>query len=159
MKDLCKRTKEKWEDYKNGTLPTVQEEQEISEHLRNCSVCREFSYGKSLSFLLQEASRERPPDPSPDFFTHITSKLATRDAQAQKNGFAEIVLAKGWKLVPVMTAIIIVLISSIAYQYTSLLPQSVESSLEERILFGDAVLEENDILAAIVGGEISNGKQ
>jgi predicted anti-sigma-YlaC factor YlaD len=159
MKNLCKLSREKWEAFKKGTLPTAQEEQELAEHLRTCSACREFSHGESLSFLLQEASRERPPDPSPDFFAHLERKLATRDAQGKKNSFTEIVLARGWKLVPAMAAIIIVLISSIAYQYTSLSQLAVQSSLEERILFEDAALEENDILAAIVGGEVSNGKQ
>ena len=159
MKNPCKRSREKWEAFKKGTLPTVQEEKELAEHLRTCSSCREFIQGESLSFLLQEASRESPPDPSPEFFAHLERKLATRDVQDKKNSFAEIVLARGWKLVPAMAAIIIVLISSLAFQYTSLSQLVVESSLEERIIFEDAALEENDILAAIVGGEVGNGKQ
>jgi predicted anti-sigma-YlaC factor YlaD len=159
MKNLCKLTREKWEAFRKGTLPTPQEEKKIAEHLRNCSACREFSHGESLSFLIQEASREMPPDPSPDFFTHLERKLATHSVQGQKSSFTEIVLARGWKLVPVMTAIVIVLISTLAYQYTSLSQRTVQSSLEERILFEDAVLEENEILAAIVGGEVRNGEQ
>jgi len=159
MKNLCKLSREKWEAFKKGTLPTAQEEQELAEHLRTCSACREFSHGESLSFLLQEASRERPPDPSPDFFAHLERKLVIRDIQGKESSFTEIVLAKGWKLVPAMAAIIIVLISTLAYQYTSLSQLAVQSSLEERILFEDAALEENDILAAIVGGEVSNGEQ
>jgi hypothetical protein len=159
MKNPCKRSREKWEALKKGTLPTAQGEQELAEHLLTCSACREFFHGEGLSFLLQETSRERPPDPSPDFFAHLERKLATGAVQGTKSSFTEIVLARGWKLVPAMAAVIFVLISSIAYQYTSLSQLAVQSSLEERILFEDAALEENDILAAIVGGEVSNGKQ
>ena len=158
MKKLCTYTRKKWETLKEGTLPTAQEEKEIAEHLRNCSACREFSQGKSLSFLLHEVSCERPPDPSADFFAHLERKLATRDVEDTKTSFTEIVPASGWRLVPAMAVIIIVLISTLAYQYTSLSKLTPQSSLEERILFEDAVLEEHDILAAIVGGEMRNGE-
>jgi hypothetical protein len=159
MKNRCKRTREKWELYKKETLPDVGEQQAIREHLQTCSACQAFAYGESLSFFLEEPYRENPPEPSPDFFAHLERRLKTHDLQDQQASFTEIVLVRGWKLVPAMAAIAIVLISSIAYQYTLLSPLTVQSSLEERILFGDAALEENDILAAIVGGEVSNGKQ
>ena len=158
MKNRCKRTREKWDLYKNETLPDIREQQAIREHLQTCSACQAFAYGESLSFFLEEPYRESPPEPSPDFFAHLERRLKTHDFQDQRASFTEIVLARGWKLVPAMAAMIIILISSIAYQYTSLSQLTVQSSLEERILFEDAALEENDILAAIVGGEVSNGK-
>lgn len=158
MNQRCKYTREKGEACRQAILPAVQDDKELAEHLRTCSACREFFHGERLSFLLREVSREKPPDPSPDFFARLARKLAARTIRGNAGSFAEMVLAGGWKLVPVMTAMSIVLISSLAYQYASLSQLTGQSSLEERILFEDAGLEENDILAAIVGGELSNGK-
>jgi hypothetical protein len=68
------------------------------------------------------------------------------------------VLEKGWRLVPVMTLLIIFLMGSIGYQYTTLSKLTARSSFEEIVLFEDSSFEESDVLAAIVGGEVSNGK-
>ena len=58
MKNRCKLTREKWELYKNETLPDVREQQAIRKHLQTCSACKAFAYGESLSFFLEEPYRE-----------------------------------------------------------------------------------------------------
>ncbi len=158
MKKLCKQTRENWEMYKRRSLPDAGELQDMRNHLQTCSACQAFAYGESLSFLLEESYKESPPEPSPDFYTNFERKLKTHDLQDQKTSFTEILLEKGWRLVPVMTVLTIFLMGSIGYQYTTLSKLTAQSSFEEVVLFEDSSFEESDVLTAIVGGEVINGK-
>lgn len=158
MKNRCNRIREKWKEYKKKGLPDALDQQEIREHLQTCPSCQAFAQGEGLSFLLEESYKENPPEPSPDFFKNLERKLKARDVQAHKASFSQIVLEKGWRLVPVMTVLIILLMGSIGYQYSTLSQLTDPSSFEEQILFGDSVFEEGDVLNAIVGGEVINGK-
>ena len=158
MQNRCKRTREKWKEYKRKGLPDALDQQEIREHLQTCLSCQAFAHGEGLSFLLEESFKENPPEPSPDFFTNLERKLKAHDAQEYRASFSQIVLEKGWRLVPVMTVLIFFLVGSIGYQYSTLSKMTARSSFEETILFGDSAFEEGDVLSAIVGGEVSNGK-
>ena len=158
MKNRCKQAREHWEMYKRGVFPDAEALQDMKKHLKACSACQAFAYGESLSFLLEESYKEGPPEPSPDFFTNLEKNLKTHDLQDHKNSFTEILLEKGWRLVPVMTVLIIFLMGSIGYQYTTLSNLTARSSFEEAILFGDSAFQESDVLAAIIEGEGDNGK-
>ena len=159
MKNRCKKTRENWAVYKRGVLPDDGELQDMRSHLQTCSACQAFAYGESLSFLLEESYKDSPPEPSQDFFVRLENKLKIYNVQDQKASFSEILLNKGWRLVPVMTVLIIFLMGSIGYQYKALSELTSRSSFEEVILFEDSAFKENDVLAAIVGGEVINGKQ
>jgi hypothetical protein len=152
MKDRCKQTREKWEEYKKKGLPDAGDQQKMRAHLETCYACRSFAYGESLSFLLEESYREDPPEPSADFFTNLAGKLETHDTEGYTVSFSEILFEKGWKMVPVMTVLIIFLMGSIGYQYTALSKLAARSSFEEVVLFEDSAFEEGDVLAAIVEG-------
>jgi hypothetical protein len=158
MKNQCKKTRANWEVYKRGVLPDVGELQDMKKHLQTCPACQAFAHEESLSFLLGESYKEKYPEPSADFFTNLERNLETHDTQGHKGSFSEIVLEKGWRLVPVMTLLIIFLMGSIGYQYTTLSKLTARSSFEEIVLFEDSSFEESDVLAAIVGGEVNNGK-
>ena len=158
MKNLCKRTREKWKDYKRKGVSDVLDQLEIREHLQTCNSCQAFAQGEGLSFLLEESYKENPPEPSPEFFKNLERKLKAHDTQEHRASFSEIVLEKGWRLVPVMTVLIIFLMGSIGYQYTALSKLTARSSFEEVILFEDSAFQESDVLTAIVGGELINGK-
>ncbi len=158
MKNLCKRTREKWKEYNKKGLPDTLDQQEMREHLQTCPSCQAFAQGEGLSFLLEESYQENPPGPSPDFFTNLERKLKAHDTQKHRASFSAIVLEKGWRLVPVMTVLIILLMGFIGYQYSILSISTDRSSFEEIIVFGDSGVEEGDVLSAIVGGEVINGK-
>jgi hypothetical protein len=158
MKDLCKQTREKWKEYKRNGLPSVLDQQKMREHLQTCHSCHAFAQGEGLSFLLKESYKENPPEPSHEFFTNLERKLKAYDAQEHKADFSRILMEKGWRLVPVMTVLIIFLMGSIGYQYSTLSQMTARSSFEETILFEDSGFEEGDVLSAIVGGEVINGK-
>lgn len=158
MKNRCKRIREKWKEYKREGLPDALDKQGIREHLQTCPSCQAFAQSEGLSFLLEEYYKENPPEPSPDFFTNLERKLKAYDSREHKASFSQIVLEKGWRLVPVMTVLIIFLMGSIGYQYSNLSKMTARSSFEETILFEDSAFEEGDVLSAIVGGEVINGK-
>ncbi len=158
MKNLCKETREKWKEYRRKSLPDVLDQLEIREHLQTCPSCQAFAQSKGLSFLLEEAYKENPPEPSPEFFTNLERKLKSYDTRAHRVSFSQIVLEKGWRLVPVMTILIIFLMGSIGYHYSTMSKMTARSSFEETILFEDSAFEEGDVLSAIVGGEVINGK-
>jgi hypothetical protein len=158
MKNLCKRTREKWKEYTRKGLPDVLDQREIREHLQTCNSCQEFTQSEGLSLLLEESFKENPLEPSPDFFTNLEKKLKAYDIKGHRAGFSQIVLEKGWRLVPVMTVLIIFLMGSIGYQYSTLSKTAARSSFEETVLFEDSAFEEGDVLSAIVGGEVINGK-
>ena len=158
MKNLCNHTREKWKEYKRKGFPDVMDQREIREHLQTCPSCQAFVQGEGLSFLLEASYKENPPEPSPEFFTNLERKLKAHDVQEHQASFSQIVLEKGWRLVPVMTVLIIFLMGSIGYQYSTLSKLTARSSFAETILFEDSVFEEGDVLSAIVGGEVINGK-
>jgi hypothetical protein len=158
MKNRCKQTREKWKEYQEKGLFDIGDQQEIGDHLQTCPSCQAFAQSEGLSFLLEESYKEDPPEPSPEFFTNLERKLKAYDTREHKASFSQIVLEKGWKLVPVMTVSIIFLMGSIGYQSSTLSKMTARSSFEETILFEDSAFEEGDVLSAIVGGEVINGK-
>jgi len=159
MKHSCRRTREKWELYRKGALTDIREQQNIAEHLRACSACQAFAYGESLSFILQESHAGTPPEPPLHFFTDLAKKLHVPDVQERKAGFAEIVLDKGWRLVPAMLIAVFFLMGSIAYQLTVLSQLTAQSSFEETVFYEGALFEERDFLSAILGGGVINGNE
>jgi predicted anti-sigma-YlaC factor YlaD len=158
MKNRCKRTREKWKECKRKGLPDVLDQLEMREHLQTCNSCQAYTQSEGLSLLLEESYKENPPEPSPDFFTNLERKLKAYDTQDHRASISQIVLEKGWRLVPVMTILIIFLMGSIGYQYSTLSKLTARSSFEETILFEDSGFEEGDVLSAIVGWEVINGK-
>jgi hypothetical protein len=159
MKHSCKRTREKWTLYSKGALPDIREQQHIAEHLQACPACQAFAYGERLSCILQESSADKPPEPSAHFFTDLARKLRVPDVQERNTGFAEMVLDKGWRLVPAMLVAVFFLMGSIAYQLTVLSQLTAQSSFEEALFYEGALLEESDFLSAILGGGVINGNE
>lgn len=150
MKHECKRTREQWALYRKGALPDIREQRDIEKHLQTCADCRAFAYRESLSFILQEAYAETPPEPPAHFFAELTKKLHAPDGQEQKTGFAAIVLDKGWRLVPAMLVAVFCLMGSIAYQLTALSQLAAQSSFEDAVFYEGALLEESDFISAIL---------
>ena len=158
MKSLCQHTREKWEAYKKGTSLAPREIKEIADHLHTCTACSEFAYGESLSLILKGSYGGDSPEPSECFFTSIERKLREVDQQNQKITFSEVLLQRGWKLAPIMTALVIFLTVSLAYQYDSVSKIETPTSIEDIIFSEDTPLNVNDVLTAIISEGMNNGK-
>jgi predicted anti-sigma-YlaC factor YlaD len=159
MKNICQLTKEKWEAYKEGSSLSSQEIKEIVDHLQTCSSCRECAYQQSLPSLLKESYKGNPPEPSEYFLTNLEGKLKEVEHQSKQITFTEIFLQKGWKLVPIMTALLIFLAGSIAYQYNTIsIMRTTLPTIEDVILFEDIPLNGHYVLSAITTEELNNGK-
>jgi len=159
MKSPCQHAREKWEAYKKGIALTSREiKEEIEDHLYSCSVCREFAYGESLTPLLKDSHRGVPPEPSECFFTDLERKLKEVDRQNRKITFSEILLQKGWKLAPIMTALIVFLAATLAYQYNSVSNMKYPTSIEDIMFSEDVSLNTNDVLSAIISEGMNNGE-
>ena len=158
MKGPCQHVREKWEAYKKGISLAPQEIKEIADHLHTCSECSEFAYGESLSSLLKGSYGGDSPEPSEFFFTSIERKLRDVDQQNRKITFSEVLLQRGWKLAPVMTALVIFLTASLAYQYNSVSKMETPTSIEDIIFSEDTPLNVNDVLTAIISEKMNNGK-
>jgi hypothetical protein len=145
--------------YNKGALPDIREQQHIAEHLQACPACRAFAHGQRLSRILQESYADTPPEPSAQFFADLARQLRAPDVQERSAGFAEMVLDKGWRLVPAMLVAVFFLMGSIAYQLTVLSQLTARSSFEEAVFYEDALLEEGDFLSVIIGGGVINGNE
>jgi len=158
MKNLCQFTKEGWEAYNKGTPLTFQEMKEITDHLHTCSACREFAYQHSFYSLLKASYEGDLQEPSERFFAHLEKKLKEIEYYSQPITFIEILLQKGWKLVPVMTVLLVLLLGSFAYQYENISTITTHTPIEEVILFEDTLLNESHIIYAITTEELKNGQ-
>ena len=158
MKIPCQHTKEKWEAHKRGLSLNPQELDEITKHLQTCSDCREYIYQHSLYPLLKKSYGEETPEPSEHFFDNLAQKLHELECHTQEATPTEILLQKGWKLVPVMTVLLVLLLGSFVYQYKNISSALSHIPIEEVILFEDTSLNENQILYAIITEELKNGK-
>lgn len=154
----CQFTKEKWKAYKEGAALNPKEIKEMVSHFKTCSACREFAYQHSFYSLLKESYKGKPPESSGHFLTDLLKKLKEAECQNQQTPTTEILLQKGWKLVPVMTVLLLLLLGSFAYQYKNVFTVVTQTPIEEVILFDDTLLDENHILYAITTEELKNEK-
>lgn len=132
----------------------------MEDHFHSCSACREFAYGESLTHLLtlQRSHEGDQPQLSNRFFADLKRKLQLVDHQERTIPFFETLAQKGWKLAPLMTALIIFLAATLAYQYNTLFSMNMSTSFDDILFSQDVFLTQNDVLSAILSEETDNGK-
>lgn len=158
MKIQCQLIREQWESYKKGTSLNSQVINEMVNHLKTCSACREFAYQHSLHMLLKASYEGLSPEPSDNFLYNLEKKLNAAGRQNQWFTLSGILVQKGWKLVPVMTLLLVLLLGSFVYQYKNISTLATPIPIEEVILFENTVLNENHILYTITTEELTNEK-
>jgi predicted anti-sigma-YlaC factor YlaD len=156
MKIKCQLIREQWESYKNGASLNFQVIREITNHLTTCPACKEFVYQHSLYPFFKESYGEEVPEPSERFFDNLAKKLDEVKHHTQEISFIGILSQKGWKLVPVMTVLLVLLFGSFAYQYKNISTLATHTPLEEVVLFEDTPLNEYYVLSAITTEELKN---
>ena len=158
MKIQCQLIQDQWESYRKGKSLNSQVIREMTNHLTTCPACREFAYQHSFYSLLKASYGGEPSGPSEGFFANLERKLKEVEHYTQPIAFTEILLQKGWKLVPIMTVLIVLLLGSFAYQYENISKVATQAPIEEVILFEDAQLNENHIIYALTTEELKNGQ-
>jgi len=159
MKIQCQLIQDQWESYRKGKSPNSKVIREMKNHLTTCPACREFAYKYSLSPLLKESYGEDAPEPSKRFFDNLAKKLDKVEYHTQEITSIEILLQRGWKLVPTMAAILILLTGFLVYHYKNLSTMRTPlPPIEEVILFDDAPLNEYYVLSAITT-EVGDNEQ
>lgn len=156
MKIQCQLIREQWESRIKDTSFNSQVIRKMVNHIKTCNACRKFVYQHSFYPLLKESYGEEAHEPSERFFDNFAKRLDGIEHQTQEITFAEILLEKGWKLVPAMTILLVLLLGSFAYQYKNISTVVTQIPIEEFILFDDTLLNENHILYAITTEELKD---
>jgi len=160
MKFLCQRIRKQWSVYKEGTSLTPEEAKDMLDHINQCAECREFAYTYAHSSLLKDSYGGSPPPPSEYFFSKLEHNLKDIPHQTQRSTFTDILLQKGWKLVPIMIVLILFLAASVMYQYNNLSQMNpLLTPFDETVIFEDTPLDSNFVLSAVLIEDLSNGTQ
>ncbi len=160
METFCHHIENQLKIHKELSSLSPEEKKDILDHIKLCSHCREILYSHAYPSLLKESYGGNPPGPSEYFFSKIENSLKHAPHEMQHNTFADILIQKGWKLVPIMIVLIIFLAGSTLYQYNNLSQiNSLHTPFEETVVFEDTSLNINYVLSAVIMGDLSYGKQ
>ncbi len=156
MENLCQTVKHRWNDYASKSL-SLEQQAEITRHLQTCSRCREFAYVQQFPKLLRASFPEPPPEPSEHYFLMLKQKLELFGS-VHESGFAEIMVQQCWRLVPVLALLLVILVTSVSYEYHTIATLNQQPSIEEMLLFEDSSLPGQVILNDIITEEQADGK-
>jgi len=160
MVNFCHNIEKKLKVHKEITLLSPEEKKAILDHIKICSHCRELFYLHAYPSLFKDSYGGNPPGPSEYFFLKLDNTLKNAAQEMQHNTFADILIQKGWKFVPVMIVLLLFLGVSTFYQYNNLSQiNSLLTPFEETVLFEDTPLNRNFVLSAVIIGDLSYGKQ
>ncbi len=160
MENFCHHIEKQLKVHKEVTSLSPEEKKDILDHIKLCSHCRALAYSSAYPSLLKDSYGGNPPGPSEYFFSKLGNSLKHVTQEMHHNTFADILLQKGWKLVPIMIVLVLFLAGSTFYQYNNLSQiNSLLTPLEETVVFKDTPLDSNFVLSAVIMEDLNYGTQ
>ena len=156
MKSRCIKTREFFNEYKNGALKDTERINATREHVKICDSCRDALLDNSFSALLSLSFKEALPEPSPSFFVNLSRKIDKINRQTEAGIFSEILMSASLKLVPAMAALLLFITTSTAWVYQGNPVEIDNYTLEERVLFDEDEISIDTFLSEILINEVQN---
>ena len=156
MNNRCIKTRELFNEYKNGSLKEAEIITEAREHVRTCDSCRDALLDNRLSDLLSLSFEDPLPEPAPSFFVNLSRKIDEIDRQKDTGIFSKNLMVASLKLVPAMAALLFFITTSTAWFYQGNPLEIDNYTLEEMVLFNENEISTDTFLSEILINEVQH---